>query len=512
MFNGITKIRRERPRFAFGLAAAVCGAALYFGLGAAQAQVVTSFATACSTQPPGTTVKIGPFFTGDVAQGASAWSVSPGVLTPGYANSAWVPIASAIPAQPTGANWIAVAEGLDNTNYTYTLTQPITVNPAIIDPASISVTGNYAADNYVTAIQVGASSVNVSSFINQFGSLTLFDIATDAPNLGSLFQTGDNTLSFVVYNLPGNPSDNPDGLYANVSISATCVGSPAITIDKQVVTPSDPSVVLAPGDPVEYTVTVTNTSAVATATNVQVADPVPSGLDASTITWSCSSATGAASCADASPGSGGGDLASTLATLPPGSSVTYTISGNAAASVSGAVTNTATASGADVVCADGQALPCPAQARIPFAAADMQATASSVTVGNQVTVTLTCTNAGPSDAEAPTCAVNTSAAPGAPAPSCTAPAQPGVLAVGERIICTTTFTSVPGVLATLVVTAGSSTPDPNRANNTARASIRPARQTGSAAASVPALTPTALALLALLLASGTALTLRRKPG
>jgi hypothetical protein len=81
-----------------------------------------------------------------------------------------------------------------------------------------------------------------------------------------------------------------------------------------------------------------------------------------------------------------------------------------------------------------------------------------------------------------------------------------VLAVGERIICTTTFTSIPGVLATLVVTAGSGTPNPNRA------SIRPARQTGSAAAPVPTLNPTTLALLTLLLASGTALTLRRKPG
>ena len=69
-------------------------------------------------------------------------------------------------------------------------------------------------DDYISSIQVGASTISVILL----GSSTLSDFSVTVPAFGSLFQVGSNTLSFVVHNF-GNVTT---GLYANVSINATC--------------------------------------------------------------------------------------------------------------------------------------------------------------------------------------------------------------------------------------------------------------------------------------------------
>ena len=400
----------------------------------------------------------------------------------GYVNASWLNIASATPPQPAGANWIGIGVGnAPYPNNVYTLNQSINVDPSIIDPTTINVTGNYTADDYVTAIQVGASIFNITPILTEYA--TLQDISTTAPGLGSLFQTGDNTLTINALN--GGPFAG--GLYANVSISAQCAQPPTIAITKT----ANIATALAASDTVSYTVTVSNTSATTPASNVLVSDPIPTGIDPTTYSWQCSGA----ACTDTDPHTG--DLSQTIATLNAGESVQYAIS--ATASGSATVTNTASASGSNLVCADGGALPCTAQVSNPFAQADMQASATSAaaTIGTPVTVTLVCTNAGAFPAANATCVV-TPPAGLTVSTVCSTPANP--LAVNGSITCQTTFTPASATPVTLVVTAGSDTPDPNRANDTAKAIITPiAPLLASTSRAIPTLSEMALLLLAALL-------------
>jgi uncharacterized repeat protein (TIGR01451 family) len=291
-------------------------------------------------------------------------------------------------------------------------------------------------------------------------------------------------------------------LYANVSINATCVAPVAIT--KTVVTPADPTAQLSSGESVQYTVAVSNTSSAnVSAAGVQVSDPVPTGIDATTVTWSCDStkATGGATCPAAPNDSGTGDLTSTIASLPPGGGLTYTVSGQAATGVSGTVTNTASVNGTGLVCADGGPLPCVDKKSIPFAEADMQGsgTSTGATVGTPVTVTLTCTNAGPDTAVNATCVVTPPA--GLTVSTVCSPTPPAAsLALGQSITCKATFTPTDTTPVTLTVTAGSDTPDPDRANDAGTATVTPvAALIAPIAASVPTLGEMALLLLAALL-------------
>ena len=225
----------RRWRWASGLTATLFGAALYLGAGAAQAQVVTSFAAACSGKAAGAQATIGPFYTGDVTQGASTWTISPlDGATQTFGTPAgvtdWLDVSSL--AQPPGADWTRLTTATDLIAYTYTLEQTITVDPTIINPTSINVTGIYTADDYLSAIQVagntGTNALTLSGTGYQGGGS--HTLATDAPGLGSLFQTGDNTLSFVVQNTIAPNT----GLYANFTISAACVG-PTVTVANQTV-------------------------------------------------------------------------------------------------------------------------------------------------------------------------------------------------------------------------------------------------------------------------------------
>ena len=345
-------------------------------------------------------------------------------------------------------------------------------------------TGYFATDDIGThTIQVGASTVSV------YGSFHSLTNISGYPGLGGLFQAGQNTLSFVIHN-----TASVTGLYANVSISATCAQPPTVAIAKT----SSTTAALASGDTVNYTVTVSNTSATTPATNVLVADLVPTGIDPASVSWDCAGA------ACPAPTSGTGALSQTVATLPAGANVIYTITATATGA-SSPVTNTATATGPGLVCADGAPLPCTAQVSNPLAEADMRGSATSVpaTVGAPVTVTLSCTNAGPNPAVNATCEV--SGAPAGATTTCTPAAPVASLAVGSSITCTTTFTPLTRAQITLTATAGSDTPDPTRANNTGRATIAPA---GAVAASVPTLGELTLALLALLLGGGAALRMR----
>jgi hypothetical protein len=114
---------------------------------------------------------------------------------------------------------------------------------------------------------------------------------------------------------------------------------------------------------------------------------------------------------------------------------------------------------------------------------------------------MTCANAGPDAAVNATCVVR-----GAPADArtvCT-PAWPVArLAAGSGIVCATTFTPANSAPLMLAATAGSNTPDPNRANDTVRALVMPAAaRIAVATGFTPTFSDVALIALTVLLSLG----------
>jgi len=114
---------------------------------------------------------------------------------------------------------------------------------------------------------------------------------------------------------------------------------------------------LQPNGTLVYTVSLSNVSLVA-ATNVVVTDAVPGGI--ATFAWSCT-ASGGAACPVAS---GSGSLAQTIANLPAGGALVYTINATVTANPPGTVTNSASVHSSDALtCApSGLTAPCTAAA------------------------------------------------------------------------------------------------------------------------------------------------------
>ena len=268
--------------------------------------------------------------------------------------------------------------------------------------------------------------------------------------------------------------------------NGACGLPPTVSITKT----ADVTTALVAGDVVHYTVTVTNTSTSLPSIDVLVSDPIPTGIDPASVSWTCSGT--------ACPNPNGpGALNETIASLPADAQVVYTITATAGAAVPATVTNAASVSGPDLVCADGETQPCTAKVSNPFAQADMQGSGTTVaaTVGTPVSVDMVCTNAGPNPAVNATCTVT--GAPAGATTTCTPASPVASLAVNGTITCTTTFTPRTRAQITLVVTAGSDTPDPNRANDTARVAIVPvATLIAPTAAAIPTLSEIALLLLA----------------
>jgi hypothetical protein len=143
--------------------------------------------------------------------------------------------------------------------------------------------------------------------------------------------------------------------------------------------------------------------------------------------------------------------------------------------------------------------------------ADMTATASfppTATAGTTVSGTFTCTNNGPNPAAAATCSIS-----GLP-PGATVSCVPDVptttpLAPGSSITCSASYTAPSAGAVTPAVTAGSSTSDPNSANNAS-----PVTTSVSPVAAAPDPVPVnawwSLASLALLMMGAAAVGNRRR--
>jgi uncharacterized repeat protein (TIGR01451 family) len=172
------------------------------------------------------------------------------------------------------------------------------------------------------------------------GSLTLDVVVT----VNATIPDGVTQISNLAYQTGGTPPDcnavpRPDNC-SNIPV----VPTPAsVAIAK-----TASSATLSPSGQVVYSVTVRNTGTTAAA-NVAVADAVPAGIDA--FAWTCA-ASGGAACPNAS---GSGALAQTIASLPVGGQLVYTIAATIAAEPPASIVNTA-----NVALTNGTCAPCSA--------------------------------------------------------------------------------------------------------------------------------------------------------
>ena len=281
------------------------------------------------------------------------------------------------------------------------------------------------------------------------------------------------------------------------------------------ITKTDGVTTATAGGGVTYTIVASNAGPSA-AVGATVADTFPAVL---TGTWTCVGAGGGTCTA-----SGSGNINDTV-NLPVGGSVTYTVSAMVSASATGTLSNTAT-----VAAPAGMTDPNPANnsatdtdtiTQSGDLSVTLTGTAGPVSPGAAVSYTLIASNPGPS----PATGVGVSATfpaqlqgltwtcVGATGGTCAASGGPALadtvnLPVGATATYTITGTVAPGAAVgdaslSAALTAPAGYADPDTLNNTAAAVT-----TIAALAAVPGLSDWPLALLALLLAGGTAVVQR----
>ncbi len=130
-------------------------------------------------------------------------------------------------------------------------------------------------------------------------------------------------------------------------------GVPAVAVSK---TASSQSA--APGGSVTYTVLVANVGTVPVS-DLQVNDPLPAGVVG--FTWTCSAGGGAA-CPAAN---GSGAIVQTIASLPVGGSLTYTVVAQVGANPPDPVVNLVTVTPAELALCQPEGTPSPCQAEVP---------------------------------------------------------------------------------------------------------------------------------------------------
>jgi uncharacterized repeat protein (TIGR01451 family) len=308
--------------------------------------VLTVSVTVVNPIPPGvTTIGNVAYATGGTAPNCSA------VPTP--SNCASIPVtAGAVTivktvADANGDNLAAPGEAL-----TYTITLSNTgggdATLGLTDPIDPNVV-------FVSASNGGAYAGGVVSWTNLTvpanGSLALTVVTTVANPLAA----GVTSIANVAYATGSTPADctaAPTPPSCAVIATAPAVGVAQLQIVKSVSAGT-----VEPGDTLVYTIAVGNVGTAA-ATNVVVSDPMPAGI--ASYAWTCASS-GGASCANAS---GSGAVNETIASIPPGGALTYTVAAVLSANPPASITNVAnvTSLAASVCAPSGAAPPCTSQA------------------------------------------------------------------------------------------------------------------------------------------------------
>ncbi|WP_277871163.1 DUF7507 domain-containing protein [Dokdonella fugitiva] len=255
-------------------------------------------------------------------------------------------VTDAIPTGITGASWTCVASG----------TAACTTTSGI---GSINTTVDLPAGTTATFTVAGTVAPDATG--------TLANTATITPPVGTSDPDPDDDTSTDTDNLtPG----------ADLAITKT-----------------DGATSATPGAPISYTIVASNAGP-STATNATVVDALPAAILGAT--WTCTGSSGA-TC----PASGNGSINANV-TIPPGASVTFTVTGTVSAAASGTLVNTATvtppAGTTDPNAGNNSATDSDALTASADLAISKTDGATSATPGAPIIYTIVAGNAGPSDA------------------------------------------------------------------------------------------------------------------
>lgn len=166
---------------------------------------------------------------------------------------------------------------------------------------------------------------NNGLFASGGGSIYAIDPATGAATLLSTINPATNNGDGA--NCPGAT------IQFDADLSVTKTNTPGSG-------PNDlPTDTYSQGETRTYTIVVRNDSSSFGAQNVAVSDPVPAGITASTVSWTCSATSGGSRCGAVS---GTGALNDTGLDLPPNAVATYTVTMTVPTTFTGNLANTVT--------------------------------------------------------------------------------------------------------------------------------------------------------------------------
>jgi uncharacterized repeat protein (TIGR01451 family) len=399
-------------------------------------------------------------------------TVNPPTYYGGGVTSAYNPTSFDLTAFTPTADVKVADSGPATANTSATLTYTVDVSNLGPQPTSGAITVTDSSTGGATPVGGSAASDWTCSIVS--GSIQCTTTSTALASGGSLpaitFTWTASPSPETIVNSASVPNSLSDPVSSNNSASVTTVVGPQanLAITKSVVSPAPPNPVNR-GQNITYSIVVQNNGP-SMATGVVVSDPTPTGiafLSLSSATVSCTS------------------FPCSIGTLNPGQSVTLTSMYNVPPSYSGgAIVNTASVSEVetDPNMADNQSTTTTSVG----AAADVAITKNgppSVSLGQNITYTISVANFGPAGATGVTVSDTTPAGLTPVSVSgggCSAfPCSIGALAVGPPVTITATY-NVPvtysgpsPILNTATVTSAS---DPNSSNNSATASTTVAAQ------------------------------------
>jgi uncharacterized repeat protein (TIGR01451 family) len=221
---------------------------------------------------------------------------------------------------------------------------------------------------------------------------------TETPVTG--FGQGSTTPGIPTDGTPTSPGVSPAST-SNITISG---GQHLVDYDfgelqdDLAITKTDGSATYTPGNPITYTITVTNNGP-SVALGAMVTDTIPANITG--VTWT-SSTTGTASVSSGATGSGNNLSATVNVAAGAGNSVVFTVSGTVLSSATGNLTNTATVATTPGIPDSNPNNNTSTDTDTPSLVDDLAIFktdgSTTYTPGNPITYTITVTNNGPSDA------------------------------------------------------------------------------------------------------------------
>lgn len=191
-----------------------------------------------------------------------------------------------------------------------------------VNPATGAVTTIGSSSPVTNAISMWG--FNNGLFAGTGNSIYAVDPATGSVTLMSSTPTASNADGA---NCPGA------NIQFNANLSVTKTNTPASGVSDL------PTDTYTPGETRTYSIVVRNASGSFGAQNVTVSDPVPAGINAATMSWTCAATSGGSRCGAAS---GSGALNDTRLDLPAGAVATYLVTMTVPTTFTGDLSNTVT--------------------------------------------------------------------------------------------------------------------------------------------------------------------------